>query len=178
MKAICSRRIVLVILLLLVFTGAVFVVADNSRVRAAQGNSGVPVRCFKPGSALAPGNATFLSCVAADGTPFESGQRVPNGYYLLVLDVLVTPDAGTDVTTLTDVTIYDAYGDSSRQSSFRLRDTSSSTYGRVFGAPYLVLSPGHRLEVTNAAFSESAVEVRISGLLVTNLSYIPLALSQ
>jgi hypothetical protein len=175
MKTIRTPRVVLGFVVLLLLAGTLFLVTGNSRVRAALGNTGVPVRCFKPGAALAPGASTFLSCVPASGPAFADGQRVPNGYYLLVMDVLVSPDAGVEDSSRTDVTIYDAYGDNSRQSSFRLRNTVADSYGFKFSAPYLVLSPGHRLEITNAAASEAGVEVRITGLLVTNVSFVPLA---
>ena len=166
----------LLALAIVVIVGGLLAAAGSSPASAGLGNSGVPVRCFKPGPSIAPGGAAFLNCVAADGTSFAEGQRVPTGYYLAVTDVLVTPDAGNATTGITDVTVYDAYGTNSRQSSFRLRDTTASSFGFKWFAPYLVLTAGHRLEITNANISAFSAEVRISGVLVTNLSSLPLVL--
>ena len=141
---------------------------------AQLGNSGIPVRCFKPGPAMAPGTAEFLTCVASDGTLLPEGQRVPAGHYLLITDVLITPDAGTATTGLNDITVFDAYGTNSRQSSFRLRSVLPNSFGVAFNTPYFVLAEGHRLEISSAAFSAHSVEIRVSGLLVTNLSYLPI----
>lgn len=168
-------RVTLVAALVLLLLGASSGMAGQSEVSASLGNYSVPVRCFKSGN-LAPGGQAFYSCVAADGTAFPEGQRVPTGYYLLVTDVLITPDAGTALTGITDITVYDGYGTNNRNTHFRLRNTQATTFGYNFGAPYLVLSAGHRLDVTSAAFSAYGADVRISGLLVTNLDYLPLAL--
>ncbi|RME47120.1 MAG: hypothetical protein D6791_06630 [Chloroflexi bacterium] len=144
-------------------------------VRATLGNTGVPVRCSEaPGTSIQPAESRFLTCVAADGTPFVDGQRVPNGRYLLVTDIMVIPDGGTDVNALTDVTLYDAYGTSGRAYSLRLRGTTTAAYGQHFTTPYMVLPAGHRLEASTAWFAEKWVFVRVSGLLVTNVNYLPL----
>ncbi len=165
-----------VLALSMVLIAALTLTVGSGRATAGVGNSGVPVRCFKPGAAIAPGGESFLSCVASDGTPFAEGQRVPTGYYLMVMDLLVTPDAGTATSGLTDVTIFDAYGTNSRQSSFRLRGVEAASFGFKWSAPYFVMPAGHRLEVTSASFSDFGAEVRISGLLVTNLDFLPAVL--
>lgn len=144
-------------------------------VRASLGNTGVPVRCSEaPGTSIPPGESRFLTCYAADGTPFTDGQRVPTGRYLLVTDILVIPDGGMDTAALTDVTLYDAYGGSGRAYSLRLRGTTTDSYGYHFTTPYMVLPAGHRLEAVTAWFAEKWVFVRVSGLLVTNVNYLPL----
>lgn len=162
------------IALALVLVGGVGALVWSGRATAL-GNSAIPARCFRSG-ALQPGNAAFLTCANAGGVTFVDNQRVPNGYYFVVTDVLITPDAGLDTTGITDLTLYDAYGDNGRQSSFRLRETRAATLSASFAAPYLVLIPGHRLEATLAALSANGVEIRVSGWLVTNLDYLPLAL--
>jgi hypothetical protein len=162
------------IALALVLVGGVGALVWSGRATAL-GNSAIPVRCYKT-STLQPGNAAFLTCQSAGGVAFVDNQRVPNGYYFVVTDVLITPDAGLDTTGITDLTLYDAYGDNGRSYSFRLRETRAATFGPSFAAPYMVLIPGHRLEATLAGFSANGVEVRVSGWLVTNLDYLPLAL--
>lgn len=176
MKSVPIGRIPLILALTLVIMIGLVVTTGSGKATAALGNSGVPVRCFKPSAALAPGGQTFLNCIASDGTAFAEGQRVPTGYYLLVTDVLITPDAGTATSGIVDLTFYDAYGTNSRQSSFRLRDTRAATFGYQFSAPYFALPATHRLEVTSAAISAHGAEIRVSGFLVTNLNYLPLAL--
>jgi len=144
-------------------------------VRASLGNTGVPVRCTEqPGASIPPAESRFLTCTAADGTAFVDGQRVPSGRYLLVTDILVTPDGGTDTAALTDVTLFDAYGESGRAYSMRLRGTTTASYDYHFTSPYMVLPAGHRLEASTASFAEKWVFVRVSGLLVTNVNYLPL----
>jgi hypothetical protein len=175
MKSVHVGRIPLILVFTLVIMIGLVVTTGSGTATAALGNSGVPVRCFRPGASLAPGGQTFLSCVASDGTAFAEGQRVPTGYYLLVTDVLITPDAGASTSGIVDLTVFDAYGTNSRQSSFRLRDTRAATFGYQFAAPYFVLPATHRLEVTSAAISAHSAEIRVSGFLVTNLNYIPFA---
>lgn len=147
-----------------------------ARAAAQLGNAGVPVRCFVPsGSEPNPGGSAFLNCVSADDTPFVDGQRVPENNYLLVTDVFITPKAGSNTNGITSISIFDAYGSGSRQSSFRMRGPNSAQVEMHWASPYLVLRPGHRLEVVLDAASAYGVEVRASGLLVTNLAYLPLA---
>lgn len=168
-------RLTLVAAIALLLVGASSGSPSLGRVEAVAANHSVPVRCFKSG-AIAPGGQAFLTCIAADGTTFPEGQRVPTGYYLLMTDVVITPDAGNAATGITDIRVFDGYATSSRQSETRFRSTDTSTYSYTYAAPYLVLSAGHRLDVTSAAFSAYGADVRISGLLVTNLDYLPLAL--
>src|SRR5438105_3922023 len=52
--------------------------------QAQLGNSGVPVSC----SAGVISSPALFTCTAADGTAFVNN-RVPNGYYLHVTDVIV-----------------------------------------------------------------------------------------
>jgi len=170
-------RLTLVLSLSLVIVATLALAVGSGSAAAGVGNSGVPVRCFKPGASIAPAGQSFLNCIASDGTPFAEGQRVPTGYYLLVMDVLITPDAGTAMAGITDLDIYDAYGTSNRQSSFRLRSNEAASFGFKWSAPYFVMPAGHRLEVTSAAFSDFGAEVRVSGLLVTNLDFLPAILS-
>jgi len=143
---------------------------------AALGNSGVPVECHGPGYvAISPDTTVFLDCVAADGTAFDSGQRVPGGHYLLVTDLVVTYYSGGVVgDTHADLAFYDAFDESSRAASLWLRNPVKGTLGEHFVTPYLVLPGGHRLEVVNPTHSDHLVYVAVSGLLVTNLSYLPL----
>lgn len=168
-----ARRIIVVVAAVVALLAIAWGAAGP--VRASLGNTGVPVRCTEqPGASVPPAESRFLTCTAADGTPFVDGQRVPNGRYLLVTDIMVTPDGGTDAAALTDVTLYDAYGESGRSYSLRLRGTTTASYDYHFTTPYMVLPAGHRLEASTAWFAEKWVFVRVSGLLVTNVNYLPL----
>ncbi|MBC7224809.1 MAG: hypothetical protein H5T59_11145 [Anaerolineae bacterium] len=104
-------------------------------------------------------------------------QRVPSGYYLLVTDVVVTPDGGTDTSaTINDVILYDAYGSNGRAYSIRFRSLGTGTFSEHFTTPYMVLPAGHRLEAAAAWFNDDWLFVQVSGLLVTNVSCQPLIL--
>ena len=63
--------------------------------RAALGNSGTPVygRLIAP---LPQSETRTLLLYAADGTPFQNNETVPAGKYLLITDIMLTPDGGTD----------------------------------------------------------------------------------
>ncbi len=167
-----KNRLFLVVGLSVVILIALVSIGSGHAV-ASVGGTGIPVRCYKSGAAIAPGGEAFLSCVAVDGPAFAEGQRVPDGYYLLVMDVLVTPDAGTATGGILDINLFDAYGTSSRQSTIRLRNDEPASFGFNRSAPYLVLVAGHRLEVTSTAFSTHGADVRIGAILTTNLNFLP-----
>jgi hypothetical protein len=170
-----TRHLVATVLLVL----AVFALVGSGAgpALASMGNRGVPVRCFAPGSGITAGNAAFMTCYAADGTSFAGNQRVPSGYYLLLTDVLVSPRAGSSTTGVTEISVYDAYGTSGRQSQILLRSTRTDTYGYTFASPYLVLSADHRLEIVSAGVSAFPVDVRASGLLVNSAVAVPLVMT-
>jgi hypothetical protein len=96
---------------------------------------------------------------------------------LLVTDITIIPDGGADTQGVTDVYIHNAFGDSDRVTSARLRGVTTASYGISYRVPYLVLPAGHRLELVNDAASQMGISVRISGLLVTNLNFVPLVAS-
>ncbi len=174
MKSSSIVKVSLVVVLALVVVGLGG--PTSGRAAASLGNSGVPVRCFTPGAGVTAGNSAFFTCYAADGTGFSGNQRVPPGYYLAVTDVLVSPRAGAALSGVTEISLFDAYGTASRQSQFYLRSAETSTYGHTFAVPYLVLRPDHRLEVVAAGFNAYSVDVRITGVLVTNLQWLPMVL--
>lgn len=95
---------------------------------------------------------------------------MPEGKYLLITDIVVTPDGGTDSAAVVSLDL-----DNGRQ-SIRLRNTDNATFGLHYTTPYFILRGGERLRVTNAWFSEKWVYVNVSGVLVSNVNYIPLAL--
>jgi hypothetical protein len=167
----------LVVALVIVLALFMFAADGLHPARAAMGNRGVPVRCFAPGAGITAGNSAFMTCYAADGTPFSGNQRVPAGYQLLVMDVIVTPRSGTATSGVTEVSVFDAYGTSSRQSQFYLRSAATGSYAHTFAVPYLVLQPDHRLEIVAAGVNVHPVDVRATGLLVTNFLAMPLVIS-
>jgi hypothetical protein len=143
-------------------------------VKALLGNIGTPVEGYMGGS-LAPGNNYFMTCFTPSGPNFtDSNQRVPDGYYFLVTGITITPDAGTTINAVTDVDIYDAYGTNNRRTFITLRGVTTATYGVQYTVPYFVLTGGHRLEIVNASYSQFPVMVRVTGLLVTNVNYLPM----
>jgi hypothetical protein len=61
--------------------------------------------------------------------------------------------------------------------SLRLRSTDNATLNLNFSVPYFVLASGERMEASNAWYSDKWANVNVSGLLVSNLVYLPLAMS-
>ncbi len=173
MLTIRSRHVAIVFVLI----AALFIVGAGSPgpSHASMGNRGIPVRCFAPGAGVAPGAQAFMQCFAADGTSFSGNQRVPTGYFMLVTDIIVSPRAGSAAASVTEVSIFDAYGTASRQSQFILRSTDSGSYGHTFGVPYFVLQADHRLEVVAAGYNAHSLDVRATGLLTNNVAFVPLA---
>lgn len=151
---------------------AVCLLTTGESLLAQIGNRGIPVRCRLNQGLLAPGASVFLTCNGSDGTSFVDGQRVPANQYLLVTDISITPDTRT-TTGLTDVIIYDAFDTGSYQSPFRLKNVNTSSFGFSFSVPFLVLHPNHRLLVVSSGFSDFPVEINVSGLLTSNLLYLP-----
>jgi hypothetical protein len=148
-----------------------------TRAEAALGNTGIPARCYNIGFS----SPMTLTCITPTGsiTNFVSGQRVPTGYYFVVTDIMITPNAGTNSTdALVDFDLKDAYGAGSLQSSNHFRNLEAGTFGQHFNAPMWVLLPDHYLLVTTRISNQQSFEIRVNGLLVTNLNYIPLVNSQ
>ena len=136
---------------------------------AALGNTGTPVW----GNLSAPLPQTeqrYVRLFAADGTPFANGDTVPEGKYLIITDIVLTPDGGSDSAAVISVDL-----DTGRQ-ALRLRSTDNGTLSLNYTTPYFILRGGERLRVTNAWFSGKWVYVNVSGVLVSNVNYIPLAL--
>jgi hypothetical protein len=181
MKAKYPRNLLVSAAVVLGLLAAIWLAANPAQ--AALGNSGVPVRCTPSGSEIPIGEARFLECFAADDTPFTDGQRVPSGYYLQVTDIVVTSHGGGPTASDRSLSLYDAFGDASRAYALELSSTHTAdptltgvpTFGLHFTTPYMVLPAGHRLEGVNESWSGGAIKVYVSGLLVTNVTYLPLA---
>ncbi|NLG51576.1 MAG: hypothetical protein GX552_15840 [Chloroflexi bacterium] len=137
--------------------------------QASLGNTGTPVYGNLVGP-LPQSEQRYVRFFAADGTPFKNGDMVPDGKYLLITDILVTPDGGTDAAAVISVDL-EVGGQ-----SIRLRSTDNGTLNMHFTTPYFILRGGERLRVTNAWFSNKWVYVNVSGVLVSNVNYVPLAL--
>jgi hypothetical protein len=174
MKHMLIRIVVIAMLVLLVGMGTLWIA--NGPAKAALGNQGIPVRCHVTSSGIAPGATSFLSCATASPPYFVSGQRVPDNYYFLVTDVMASPQASTTGAVRTEFYLYDAYGINSRASTYHFRSVDGATFGEHFTTPLYVLTPDHRLEVQAFNANAAAFDIYVTGLLVTNVSYLPLAL--
>ncbi len=173
MKRFVRRGLWLAMLIVVIVAGWAVV----KPVQAYLGNAGVPVRCIRT-APLAPGFRNYLPCVPARGPEFtDNNQRVPDGYYFLVTDITIIPDGGTDVEAITDVYIHSSHGESERVTSVRLRNVTTASYGISYRVPYLVLPAGYRLELVNDAVSQKGVSARISGILVTNVGFLPMVVT-
>ncbi len=129
---------------------------------------GKPVRCFNQFT-VQPTDESFLTCLNIAGLPFfEGGQRVPEGHFLLVTDIILTPDAGLSTSGLMDVRVTVAAGENDRLYSLRLRSNAETVHQR-FGISHLILGAGQRLELQNSSLSQFGAQLEITGLLVTEL---------
>ncbi|NOZ06231.1 MAG: hypothetical protein GXP41_07765 [Chloroflexi bacterium] len=142
----------------------------TSSARASLGNTGIPVRCSA--SSFAESTTKTLKCYAADGTLFtNSDERVPTGYYLLVTDIILVPDGGSDASAVISA---DLMAKNPSNQFMRLRNTNNAMQPLHFTSPYFVLKAGQYLTASNAWFSQEWIYVYASGLLVQNVSYLPI----
>ena len=91
----------------------------------------------------------------------------------MVTDVLITPYRGANGDGVVDIDLNDAYGSSSTQSINPFRSVDGATYGQHFTAPMWVLTPDHRLGVATLGDTNQQFEIRVSGLLTTNVPCMP-----
>jgi hypothetical protein len=174
MKKHLIRMAIMGLAVVLVGLGATWLVSGSAR--AALGNQGVPVRCYTTSAGIAPGGDLFLTCVPAAAPGFVSSQRVPDGYYFLVTDVMVTPQTSGTSAKSVDFYLFDAYGTNSRASDYHFRSVDGASFGQHFSTPLYTLPADHRLEVQ--AFNANSVgfDIYVKGLLVNNVNYLPLVL--
>jgi hypothetical protein len=162
-------RIVIVALVVVV----ALTVLNHQPADAALGNQGTPVRCYTSGS-LSAGTTQFMTCVSAAPPSFVSSQRVPAGYYFLVTDIFVTPLGGSTGSATVAFYLFDAYSTSGRASSYTYRSVDGQSSGQHFTTPLYVLTPDHRLEIQAFGANQQSFEIRITGLLVNNVTYLPI----
>mgnify|MGYP006305674921 CR=1 FL=1 len=166
-----KRKLYLFGLGVLVLVGVVTAWAVARPSRASLGNHGVPV--YGRLSGPVPQSETYyVKFSAADGTVFgNGGESVPTGYYLVITDVLMTTDGGSDAAAVVSVNLEGG------GQALRLRSTDNGTLNLHFSTPYFILEPGDRLEAKNAWYSDKWAFVNVSGMLVTNVAYLPLTSS-
>ena len=174
MKNRVYQAFLLVITIVLLAFGISQIKTEN--VKAALGNEGIPVRCYAPLSSISPGITKFMTCVNA-GSNLMGSSRVPLGYYFLVTDVFVTPLSGGPGTANVTFYLFDAYGTDSRASSYTFRSNDGASFGEHFNVPLYVLPYDHRLEIQAFNANNVAFDIRITGLLVTNFTYVPSLIS-
>jgi hypothetical protein len=161
---------------LVMITVAVTVRLLSMPVAAQLGNSGIPVRCVPDATdeVIPDGGAVYFQCVAADGTAFSDGdQAVPAGYYFLVTDVVMTPNRLTTGDIPHDVRLRDVSPGFDLVAEVRLETFRSETVSVNYTTPFLVLGSGHRLSGEHFSLDGFGVRVYVSGLLVTNVAYLP-----
>ncbi len=143
-----------------------------SSAKAALGTTGVPVSC----SQYVPANtstAVNLSCYAADGTAFGNNHvTVPAGHYLLVTDVVVSPYGPTSgdwivgLLRMQGTTSFDSIG---------FDTLTRATFSEHFLTPFFVVSQDQSLGAVSGSSNSGAVSIIVTGLLTTNVTYVPLA---
>jgi hypothetical protein len=131
-------------------------------VQAQLGNVGVPVACVGQ-----PPPSDHLICTAADGTAFTSGYRVPNGYYLHVTDIVITPVGSASAV----VYLWQMNGSDSMISVINFLVPSTNSVGHHFTSPYFVV-PAQGYLYTSV--STGSWLVYASGLLTRNVAFLPM----
>ena len=155
--------LVLALLIVTAFTAV-------SSASAQLGNTGVPVWC--DGGILNPNTSSDFYCKAADGTLFGGTSIVPAGHYFLITDIVIQPGGGTP-TGEWRVALFIKSGQFSK-GWLSFINQGRTNFGEHFSTPYLVLSQGYHLQVNSEYSSSGWAEVYISGLLTTNVYYMPL----
>ena len=139
---------------------------------ASLGYRGVPVYGRLSGPVPMEQNR-FVQFYTPDGS-LNGTDTVPVGKYLVVTDIVLTPDAGTDTSCVVSVELtIDGTG-----RFLRLRNTDTQVTNLHFSMPMFVLSGGQKLKASNAWFSTEWAFVNISGLLVDSVNFVPLVLDQ
>ena len=125
---------------------------------------GIPARCTTASVGVQPGQIRTMSCFLSSRTATQGGRftTVPRGYYFLVTDIIVTPNGGSGTT---EVWVQDLTN-TSLEELLRLRGSSTTSFGRTFTTPYLVVQEDHRVRAQNLLSSGAAVLVDLTGLLV------------
>jgi hypothetical protein len=164
------------IVALFIIGGGIWLAADP--VRAALGNTGTPVRCRNTGITINPGESVFLTCTPADGSSTWSEGRVPEGKYLMVTDIHISPEYVVDTNQSMYVTLYAAYGENNRSYGLQYNRPVIETYSQHYTTPLMILPEGYRIEAVHGLPSGPRIEVEVSGLLVSNVDYLPVVVGQ
>lgn len=99
---------------------------------------------------------------------------MPNGRYLLVTDITLTPDRLTTVDTPHKIILRDVAPNNSVTADLRFETFRSETVSVSYATPFLILESGHRLSAKHLSLVDSfGMNVYISGVLVTNVTYMP-----
>lgn len=141
-----------------------------SHSEAATGNQGIPARCE---AVFNLGQAATFSCVSAGNVLFVDGQKVPTGFYFLVTDIVITPINTGNGTNLNQIT-FSVNNDTGQvlEISFNTNDRFSDRIH--YTTPYIFLAGGEWLRGVNPMTSFSRLWVYVSGILTTNVNYLPL----
>lgn len=158
------RHLAIIVAAVIVSLLATWLVAGPAL--ASLGNRGVPVYGRLSGS-VPQGEERFINFYAADGS--LASDTIPDNKYLLITDIAFTPDGATDAAAVVSL---DLEVEGTGQ-NFRLRSSDNSTHSLHFTTPIMVAEGGRRVRVTNAWYSEKWVFVHVAGMLVDNVTYIP-----
>ena len=168
------RSIILVVLGVFAITAILVATGSIFPARAALGNNGVPVRCDLGNLGISPGEELYFNCYASDGTLFtDKEQRVPKGYYLLVTDIIISPQLISSTPGYFRFLLQEVTGTDIWLHGIWFLDITGNTVSEHFSVPYFVLPAKHKLRGGLVSRSDYSLDVHISGLLVTNLSYLP-----
>lgn len=150
----------------------VFLAASSAH--AAVGNTGIPARCT--GFATVTQRTGVLKCYANGITFGTSGEvpdiTVPSSYYFLVTDIVFSPEAGSQVGALS--VRLARWRNTDELDRIELYASTRDSLSTHFTTPYLVLSAGERLEMYHSSTEIITSRVFVSGMLTTNLEYLPL----
>jgi hypothetical protein len=150
----------------LLFGWALF---TTHQAHADLGNTGIPVRCKVTLSPFVAATNAPFSCFVADGTSFSA---VPASHYLLVTDVEMSrynSDAGQ---MWAGVRVFKDNCTGSYVDELGYRGEGFTNYSSHYVTPYLVLAAGDCL--AGYRYGPVGNDFKVSGLLTTSVSYLPM----
>ena len=85
----------------------------------------------------------------------------------------MTPYGGSTGNATVGFYLFNAYATSGPAETNFFRSVDGQTFGEHFVSPMFVLLPDHRLEVVGFNSNQQTFDIRVTGLLVNNVTYLP-----
>jgi len=169
---------ILFVILLVVIAGLTAAGFTDGTAHAALTNVGIPAWCYT--GIVHAGESPTLYCLTPPGSvTFSGGITVPNGYYFMITDWVISPySSGLATGNTVEIDLKDGYGSGSYYAINHFRFMDGSTAGQHYFSPMWTLVAGHHLELAAQSNTQTPFEFRVNGFLTTNINYLPVVSSQ